>query len=84
MPGLTGEKSSSFHLVFISESQSIPPPDTNRAVINNVTETIKHAWAAVSHHTVPYDFPPLIKTTIDRSGAAVDELLLQEPEISHS
>lgn len=84
MPGLTGMESGAFHLVFISEGQSIPLPDTTHTVINNVIGTIKHAWAAIPHHTVPNDLPPLTYTMIDHSGAAVDELLSQEPEIFHS
>lgn len=56
--GLTGMESSAFHLVFISDVQSIPIAYTTHTVINNVTETIKHAWATVLHHTGPNDFPP--------------------------
>ena len=44
-------------------------PTTTRTVINNVTETIKHAWATLLLHTVPDDFPPVIYSPIDHSGA---------------
>lgn len=58
LPGLTGVEFSAFHLVFISEGQSISIFDTTHTVINNVTETIKHAWATVFHLS-PKWFPTL-------------------------